>query len=130
VIHIKGEELEFTPASHEDPKDPGALKKILLGKGALPANGSIMMVNWAKIPAGKSFSLHYHEDMYEVFTFISGTGEMSVGAENAFVSSGDCVLVPPKTPHKLKNTSSLEDIHYIVFGVSYGEGGKTVVLRG
>lgn len=128
MIHIKGAELEFTPASHEDPKNPGALKKVLLAKNALPPGGNIMMVNWAKIPADKSFSLHYHEDMHEVFVFISGTGQMQVGPDSEMVTAGDCVVVPPKTPHKLKNFSKSEEIQYIVFGISYGQCGKTIVL--
>lgn len=129
MIFINGSEIEFTPASHEDPQNPGALKKVLLKKGAIPPGGNIMMLNWAKVPPAKSFALHYHEDMHEVFTFISGAGEMRVGQEVTTIKSGDCIVVPPMTPHKLSNTSVSDDLHYLVFGISHGTNGQTVNLK-
>ena len=52
-------------ASHEDPKNPGVLKKVLFHLGDL-ASGHIQMVNWATLLPGKSFSLHNHESMQEL----------------------------------------------------------------
>ena len=59
---VRFSDLSFIPASHEDPKDPGALKKILLKRDDLPA-GRIQKINWARIPKGKTFAAHFHEFM-------------------------------------------------------------------
>ncbi len=124
---IKGSEIPFIAAAHEDPIAPGALKRVLLKKDDLQ-NGQFQMLNWAKIPAGKSFALHYHEDMQEVFLMINGHATMTIGAETAALTRGDCVVVPIRAAHTMKNTGS-EDLEYIVFGISTGAGGKTVVIK-
>ncbi len=125
---IKGNSLQFTAASHEDPTSPGAFKKVLLARGALPPGGQLAMVNWAKIPPLRSFALHYHEDMFEVFIFTSGDGVMTVDSEEEAVGAGDAVVVPPKAQHKLTNRSEISELNYVVFGISYGENGKTIVI--
>lgn len=68
---IRFNSLDYTAASHEDPVDPGALKKVLLKWDDLPA-GRWQMINWAKIPHGKSFAPHFHEAMVEIFIILSG----------------------------------------------------------
>lgn len=121
---IRFKDLEFIPASHEDPKNPGALKKILFKKEGLDP-GRIQMVNWAKIPLGKAFESHYHEDMFEVFIIMSGRAKVEINNEEAVLETGDTVVVSEKQVHKMTNIG-LEDVEYIVMGVSREEGGKTV----
>ena len=61
IIDIK--KLPLIPASHENNKDPGALKKVILKDIDTKDNEYFKMLNWAIIPINKSFSSHYHEDM-------------------------------------------------------------------
>ena len=119
--------LGFIPASHENPSDPGVLKKVLFGPGELVA-GTVQMVNWAKLLPGKSFAAHYHEDMDEVFVMISGEVEMTVNHEKKVLGRGDAVLVPLCHVHSMKNLTE-DNVEYIVFGISRGKNGKTVVLK-
>lgn len=121
---IRFKNKKFVPASHEDPKDPGVWKKILLGKGDL-IKGEIQMVNWAKLPKGRSFAPHYHEDMDEVFIMIKGSVQMKVDQEVSSVGEGDVVVVQMREVHEMKNESR-QDIEYIVFGISRGSDGKSV----
>ena len=50
----------FIPASHEDPRNPGVLKRVIATKHDFQ-EGHVQMLNWARLPAGSSFQLHYHE---------------------------------------------------------------------
>lgn len=116
--------LKFIPASHEDPQIPGALKKILLKRDDLPA-GRIQMINWARIPKGKTFAPHYHEQMIEVFIIMNGQVKAKIGQEEAKLEKGDMAIAMEKEIHSFKNISE-GDVDYFAMGIVTGEGGKTV----
>lgn len=122
---VKNRDVEFIPASHEDPENPGVLKKVLLSDSDL-VKGKVMMVNWAKLPGGASFAQHMHEDMDEVFVLVSGIARMRVEDETVLMEKGDAVLVPMKKSHRMVNPGG-KDAEYVVFGISRGKGGKTIV---
>jgi mannose-1-phosphate guanylyltransferase / mannose-6-phosphate isomerase len=115
-------------ASHEDPKNPGVKKRILLTKDDFPADGRIQMVNWAVLPIGHSFARHYHEDMDEVFILTSGAVTIEIDGEKELMHEGDTVFVPFRAIHTMKNIGRTEAC-YVVIGVSRGKGGKTVVTN-
>lgn len=121
---IRGSDIDFIPASHEDPKNPGVLKKVLAKRDDL-VDGRIQMINWAHLPVGKSFELHYHQDMEEVFIILSGEVEIRVGEETDNLGRGDAVIIPIKAVHQMKNISN-QPVEYIAMGISTQEGGKTI----
>ncbi len=121
---VRFKELNFIPASHEDPKNPGALKKVLFKKEELDP-GRIQMINWARIPVGKSFAPHYHEDMFEVFIIMKGKVKIRVDSEEEILEEGDGVIVSEKQVHEMTNLSS-SDVDYIAMGVAKQPGGKTI----
>ena len=123
---IRGSEIEFVAASHEDPKNPGVLKRVLATKDDL-MDGRVQMMNWASLPAGSSFQAHYHEDMQETFIILSGRVEMTVDGEVTALDPGDAILIEPREVHSMKNVTD-RDLEYIVVGISTGQGGKTVVV--
>ena len=54
---VRGSEIEFVGASHEDPKQPGVFKRVLATREqVLP--GRVQMINWAKLPQGSRFQRH------------------------------------------------------------------------
>jgi mannose-6-phosphate isomerase-like protein (cupin superfamily) len=55
----------------------------------------------ATVPPGGSTAEHYHRQTEEIYYFTAGTGRMKLGDEVAVVRAGDCVVIPPGTPHKL-----------------------------
>ena len=124
---IRGEDLEFTPASHEQPDDPGVLKRVLASKDDLQ-EGHVQMVNWAKLPVGKSFQRHYHEDMQEVFIICDGRVDVEVDNQQDTLNRGDAILIEPREVHRMTNAGT-DDVHYVVFGISSGQGGQTVVCE-
>jgi mannose-6-phosphate isomerase-like protein (cupin superfamily) len=60
----------------------------------------------AIVPAGAETEEHYHGASEEIYFFTSGTGVMKLGDEESEVSAGDTVVIPPGTPHKLRNTGT------------------------
>lgn len=121
---VRFNDLSFIPASHEDPKDPGALKKILLKQGDLP-EGRIQMINWARLPKGKTFAPHYHEHMIEVFIIMNGKVRAKIDNDEAVLEKGDMVIAREREIHSFENLSD-EDVDYLAMGVVTSEGGKTV----
>ncbi len=123
---IRGSQIAYEAASHEDPKNPGVLKRVLATRDDFSA-GQIMMLNWAKLPEGSSFAAHYHEDMQETFVILTGTVEMVVDEESVDLDAGDAIMIDHHEVHQMHNRSD-HDVEYVVFGVSTEEGGKTVVV--
>src|SRR3954454_3639047 len=58
----------------------------------------------ATVPPGGETQEHHHRASEEIYLFTSGRGRMRLGDEEADVSAGDTVVIPPGTPHKLWNT--------------------------
>lgn len=123
---IRGSEIEFVPASHEDQARPGVLKRVLATRDEL-IDGRVQMINWASLPAGSSFRAHYHEDMEEIFVILSGRVSMDVDGEVHALSAGDAIVLEPREVHVMENVTD-SDLEYIVIGISTGQGGKTVVV--
>jgi mannose-6-phosphate isomerase-like protein (cupin superfamily) len=57
----------------------------------------------ATVQAEGETAEHYHPQAEELYYFVSGSGRMRLGEEEAEVVAGECVVVPPGTPHKLWN---------------------------
>ncbi len=119
-------EIAKVPASHEDPKDPGVLKQVLLRRDDL-VPGRIQMINWSTLLPGKPFRPHYHEAMDEVFIILDGEAEITIGDETQRLGKGDAVVVPENTIHIIKNLTDSE-VPYLAIGIAQREGGKTVVV--
>jgi mannose-6-phosphate isomerase-like protein (cupin superfamily) len=58
----------------------------------------------ATLEPGGETAEHYHPRAEELYYFVSGSGRMRLGEDEDDVSAGDCVVIPPGTPHKLWNT--------------------------
>lgn len=124
---VRFKDLEYVPASHEDPKNPGVLKKVLFVKDNF-IKGRVQMINWALLPKGKSFQKHYHEDMEEVFILVSGKALMTVNGQDLEMEKGDVLIVPIKGIHTMINKTN-EDIEYMVVGITSEQGGKTIIVE-
>ena len=125
-IH-RSEEKPWLPASHETEDDPGVWKRIMMAADEF-IDGRPQMVNWARMPVGRAFSAHYHEDMQEVFVILSGKAEIFVDGETAVLGDGDLVEIPVAAVHRMRNIGDIP-LDYIAFGVSLNRGGKTVVVE-
>jgi mannose-6-phosphate isomerase-like protein (cupin superfamily) len=54
-------------------------------------------------PGGETIE-HLHRTSEEVYRFVSGSGRMRLGDQEAEVRAGHTVVIPPRTRHKLINT--------------------------
>ncbi len=117
----------YVPASHEDSVDPGVWKKVLFSR-ADSISGSVQMINWAHLPAGRIFRGHYHEDMQEIFIIVKGRPRITIDNETAELGPGDGVVIPEGAVHVMEAPSGQEDVEYIALGISRGAGGKTITV--
>jgi mannose-6-phosphate isomerase-like protein (cupin superfamily) len=60
----------------------------------------------ATLEAGGETAEHYHPQTEELYYFVEGEGRMRLGEAEDSVGPGDCVVIPPGTPHKLWNSGS------------------------
>ena len=81
------------------------------------------MVNWARLPAGKEFAAHYHEDMQEIFIILSGEALIRVDDQEATLGQGDAVLIEPREVHQMRNDGN-KDVDFISIGVAQTNSGQ------
>jgi mannose-6-phosphate isomerase-like protein (cupin superfamily) len=55
----------------------------------------------AIVRAGAQTIEHLHRQSEEIYYFVGGRGRMRLGDQESDVATGDCVVIPPGTPHKL-----------------------------
>ena len=112
---VRGKGLRLIAAGHEDPLDPGVLKRVLIdSSNAL--SGNIVMINWAVLSPGRSFRTHRHKDMTEVFIMLNGKADMQVDSNCFEIESQDVVIVSPGEEHLMRNDSSTE-VNFLVLGL-------------
>ena len=68
------------------------------------------------IPPGGEIGEEVHEDIDQILTFVSGTGEAKVGGATKKVAQGDLVVVPAGTKHNFLNTGPNPLVLYTVYG--------------
>ncbi|GIJ19861.1 hypothetical protein Vlu01_04850 [Micromonospora lutea] len=68
------------------------------------------------IPPGGEIGEEVHEDIDQILTFVSGTGEARVAGEKREVVQGDLVVVPAGTRHNFVNTGPNPLVLYTVYG--------------
>ena len=75
------------------------------------------------IKAGKRTSLQFHENRSEKWIVINGEGH-AFTPEKKMIKTGDEVLIPKKTIHRLEATTELK-----VLEISYGEFNESDIKR-
>jgi len=65
------------------------------------------------IQPGYASFLHKHEHTFESYYIIEGEGQMTVGSHSFRVVAHQTVVLPPHTPHKLRNIGSAPLIHQV-----------------
>lgn len=58
----------------------------------------------AVVPPGVTTHLHRHLKSEEIYHITQGKGEMRLGNELFSVESGETLLIPPGTPHAIRNS--------------------------
>jgi mannose-6-phosphate isomerase-like protein (cupin superfamily) len=55
----------------------------------------------ATLPPGGRTQRHYHARAEEIYTVLEGDARLEVGGEEAEVSAGDSILIPPGAWHRI-----------------------------
>jgi mannose-6-phosphate isomerase-like protein (cupin superfamily) len=84
-------------------KDGSEIRELA---GTPTGNSANQSLAEAIVPAGAETEEHYHGVSEEIYFFTSGAGVMKLGDDEGEVSAGDTVVIPPGTPHKLRNTGT------------------------
>ena len=84
-------------------KDGSSIRE-LVGHVSLPARNQSLAE--ATVPPGGETEEHYHRTTEELYLFTAGRGRLRLDDETSEVTAGDCVVIPPGTPHKLWNTGA------------------------
>ena len=83
----------------------------------------------ASVPPGGATAEHLHRQSEELYAFTTGRGRMRLGEEETEVAAGDCVVIPPGTPHKLWNESSSEPLVLLCCCAPAYSDADTVLLE-
>jgi mannose-6-phosphate isomerase-like protein (cupin superfamily) len=69
--------------------------------GTPSGNATNQSLAEAVVPPGAATIAHLHRRTEEIYLFTAGSGRMRLGDEEQAVRAGDCVVIPPGSPHKL-----------------------------
>ncbi|MDW5329764.1 cupin domain-containing protein [Plantactinospora sp. KLBMP9567] len=68
------------------------------------------------IPPGGEIGEEVHEEIDQILTFVSGTGEARVSGQTRKVTQGDLVVVPAGRKHNFVNTGPNPLVLYTIYG--------------
>ena len=72
-----------------------------------------LVVSSTLLLPGKETRGHSHDGQEEVYFFIYGRGEMTLGEETFPVAGGETVLIPDGMFHKVKNTDQSFPLYFV-----------------
>jgi mannose-6-phosphate isomerase-like protein (cupin superfamily) len=78
--------------------DGSAIRELA---GVPAGNSANQSLAQATVPPGARTERHYHRSSEEIYLFTAGAGRMILGADEAAVRAGDCVVIAPGTEHQL-----------------------------
>ena len=99
-----GNLADATPFTTKD----GSTIREVAGPVSLPTDNQSLAE--ATVPPGGATTEHRHRISEEIYYFTAGTGRMRLAGEERDVRPGDCVVIPPGTPHKIFNASQTDDL--------------------
>ncbi len=83
----------------------------------------------ATVAPGAMTIEHLHRRSEELYLVTAGAGTLRVGDEERAVAAGDCVAIPPGTPHRLHNDGEVDLVVVCACSPPYSHE-DTVLLEG
>lgn len=93
------------------------------------AEASGLSLAEATVPPGAATIQHLHRRSEELYLVTAGSGLLRVGEEERRVEVGDCVAIPPGTPHRLRNDGAVDLVVVCACAPPYSHE-DTVLLEG
>jgi mannose-6-phosphate isomerase-like protein (cupin superfamily) len=72
------------------------------------AEASGLSLAEATVAPGGATIEHLHRLSEELYLVTAGAGTIRVGEEERAIAAGDCVAIPPGTPHRLRNDGEVD----------------------
>lgn len=88
----------------------------------LTAGGHLELANEFEVAGGGAVYPHTHPT-HEFYYVTSGRGIMTIDGEDAEVSQGDLVYIPPEAVHSLRPVTNHAPIHCFCFAVAVKGAG-------
>ena len=85
-------------------KDGSEIRELM--HPAVHGVGRNLSLAEARIPPGGETKLHRHPKSEEIYHVLEGKGLMRLGNEEFEIVPGDTILIPPGTPHNVRNTGA------------------------
>ncbi len=76
------------------------------------------------LPSGTGSAKHYHPEFEESYYMLSGSAEIILGEERATLQTGDAVIIPPHSDHKIWNKTDQDVVFIAICVPAWSEGGS------
>ncbi len=86
-------------------KDGSVIRELIHPR---QGEGACQSLAEATVPPGFETVLHRHHKAQEIYHVTRGRGIMTLGGEVFEIGQGDSILIPPGTPHRLRNTGKAD----------------------
>ena len=94
--------------------DADIVKKVLFHENELP--GSVRLSH-AVFKPGQKATAHSHDDLYEIFYLLSGTGLFLINGHEHRVNAGSAIRIDPHDLHEVINDSD-DNLTLLYFGLA------------
>lgn len=84
-------------------KDGSEIRELLAHRNSSIVNQSLAE---ARVAPGATTTGHRHVRTEEIYYILEGTGRMRIGEDEALVSPGDAIAIPPGSPHQITNVGT------------------------
>jgi uncharacterized cupin superfamily protein len=72
-------------------------------------------VELSRVPPGATnWPFHAHAAQWEFYIILSGRGELRTSEGTGALGPGDCVSLPPREPHQIRNTGTEDLLYYVI----------------
>jgi mannose-6-phosphate isomerase-like protein (cupin superfamily) len=98
------------------------------GPGYAAEAANLSLAEATVAPGGTTIE-HRHRRSEELYLVTAGAGTLRIGDEERVVAVGDCVAIPPGTPHRLHNDGEVDLVVVCACSPPYSHE-DTVLLEG
>ena len=104
-------------------QDKAVVRELVSPRNSSLKNQSIAEVT---IPVGRAVREHYHKKTEEVYSIISGKGEMSLDGETEIVGKGDSIVILPEQRHKMTCIGDEDLVMFVTCSPSYTDEDQII----
>jgi mannose-6-phosphate isomerase-like protein (cupin superfamily) len=105
-------------------QDEAVVRELVSPRNSSLKNQSIAEVT---IPIGRTIREHYHKKIEEVYSIMSGMGEMSIDGETEIVGKGDSIVILPEQRHKMTCIGDEDLVMFVTCSPSHTDDDQIII---